>query len=222
MTVGPRDTGSESPDAAARDAAAALADESSLAIGAPDDLAAESDDGADGERVVASPPIPRSPLLAGILTLLVVLAFGAFGLQPKAVVVAFAACVLSVLAAIDIEHRILPNRIVLPAFAIVLLAQLAIEPDRALEWLLAGPAAAAFLAAPLIVRRDAMGWGDVKLALLLGAAVGWKAFLAIVLGCFAMLPFAVAMLVRDRSVKGATLPFGPFLAFGTILILFVS
>lgn len=169
-----------------------------------------------------SPPIPRHPALAGAVVFLVILAFGVFGFAPKALLAAFAATALAVLAAIDIEHRLLPNRIIFPALAVVLAGQLAIDPGRALEWILAGPAAALFLALPLIIRRDALGMGDVKLAVLLGATVGWQVFGAIVVGCFAMVPFALAMLVRNRSIKGATLPFGPFLAFGTVLILFVS
>jgi len=161
-------------------------------------------------------------MLGATIAMLIVVSFVTFGFEPKAFIAAFAASALAVLAAIDIEHRLLPNRILFPALAVVLVAQVGFYPDRAVEWLLAGLAAATFLALPLIIRRDAMGMGDVKLALLLGAVVGWKVFVAIVIGCFAMLPFAVLLLVRDRSIKGATLPFGPFLAFGTLLILFTS
>jgi len=166
--------------------------------------------------------IPRHPLLAATIALLTVFSFAKFGLEPKALIVVFACGTLAVLAAIDIEHRILPNCILFPAYLVVLAAQVLVVPDDALEWLLAGLAAAAFLALPLIFRRDAMGMGDIKLALLLGAIVGWKVFGAIVIGCFAMLPFALAMLVRDHSVKGKTLPFGPFLAFGTVVVLLTS
>lgn len=172
--------------------------------------------------VAAPPSIPRHPLLGAAVALLTVLSFAIFGFEPEAFIAAFAAGALAVLAAIDIEHRVLPNRILFPVTAVVLVAQIAVFPDRTVEWLLAGLAAAAFLALPLIVRRDAMGMGDIKLALLLGAVVGWKVFGAIVLGCIAMLPVALFMLVRDGSIKGATLPFGPFLAFGTLLILFAS
>lgn len=172
--------------------------------------------------VPAGPAIPRHPLLGAAIAALIVLSFAVFGFESKALVAAFAAGALAVLAAIDIEHRVLPNRILFPSIVTVLVAQVAIAPDRALEWLLAGPSAAAFLALPLIIRRDAMGLGDVKLAVLLGAVVGWKVFGAIVIGCVAMLPFALLMLTREGSIKGATLPFGPFLAFGTLLILFTS
>jgi leader peptidase (prepilin peptidase)/N-methyltransferase len=165
------------------------------------------------------PPIPRSPLLAVAVVALVALSFAVLGLEPRAFIAAFTASVLAVLAAIDIEHRLLPNRILLPATVVVLVAQVAFYPEDAAQWLLAGLAAAAFLALPLLIRRDAMGMGDIKLALLLGAAVGWHVFGAIVIGCIAMVPVAVLMLARDGSIRGATLPFGPFLALGTIVVM---
>ena len=166
--------------------------------------------------------IPRHPLVPVFCIGLPLLAVGVFGLEAQALIAAVACVVLTLLAAIDIEHRVLPNRIVLPATALVLALQLLFFPGDALEWLLAGLAAAAFLAAPLIFRRDAMGMGDIKLAVLLGTIVGWDVFGAIVVGCFAIVPLALWMRVRQGSIKGATLPFGPFLAFGTLVILFTS
>ena len=166
--------------------------------------------------------IPRHPLVPVLCIGLPVLAVGVFGLERQTLIAVIASVVLTLLAAIDIEHRVLPNRIVLPATVVVLALQLLLFPGDALQWLLAGPAAAAFLALPLIFRRDAMGMGDIKLAVLLGTIVGWDVFGAIVLGCFAIVPIALWMRVRQGSIKGATLPFGPFLAFGTLVILFTS
>ena len=181
----------------------------------------------DGARA-AEPAQPQAQLDELRLPA-VILAAGAcavsaivFGITERGIVAAVVSCVLIVLAAIDLEHRILPNRIVGPAIVVVLALQLAFFPDRALDWLLAGPAAALFLAAPLIFRRDAMGMGDIKLAVLLGAAVGWDVFGAIVIGCLAMVPIALWMLKSDGTIRNATLPFGPFLAFGTLVVLFTS
>jgi leader peptidase (prepilin peptidase)/N-methyltransferase len=175
----------------------------------------------------AAPQVPRYPVLRHpvvkvALVGLPVLAFAALRFGGQGLVAAFTSAVLVALAAIDIEQRILPNRILLPALAVILVLQLAFFPDRALEWLLAGPAAAAFLALPLLVRRDAMGLGDIKLAVLLGVATGWAVFGAIVLGCLAMVPAALWLLRRDGSIRNATLPFGPFLALGTLVILYTA
>jgi leader peptidase (prepilin peptidase)/N-methyltransferase len=168
------------------------------------------------------PPLSRPDLIAAIAAGLVILSFAIFGFEARACIFAFGAATLVVLSAIDIEHRVLPNRIVLPAIAIVLAAQLAFYPDDALESVLAGLAAGAFLGFPLVLRRDAMGIGDIKLAVLLGVIVGWAVFGAIILGCLALLPFALYMRVRDGTLRDATLPFGPFLSFGTLLVMFLG
>lgn len=178
--------------------------------------------GAEDEAAPSAPGVPRHPAVIVALVGFPLLAFATFGFGAQAFITAFAAVVLVALAAIDIEHGVLPNRILLPAAAIVLIAQLAFFPDRALEWALAAAAAAAFLALPLIVRRDAMGLGDIKLGLLLGAATGWSVFGAIVIGCLAMLPVALWMLRRQGTIRNATLPFGPFLAFGALVVLYTG
>ena len=180
--------------------------------------AAEGAEAGKPQRLLDEGLVPAIVLAIGACAVSLIL----FGFTGQGFVAALTGSVLVVLAAIDIEHRILPNKILLPATVVVLVAQLAFSPDRAVEWLLAGLAAAAFLAAPLILRRDAMGMGDIKLAVLLGVAVGWKVFTAIIIGCIAMVPVALWMLLRDGSIRNATLPFGPFLAFGTLVILFTS
>lgn len=166
--------------------------------------------------------VPWHPVVKVAVVGLPLLAVAVYGLHPRALVAAVTAVVLVVLAATDVEHRVLPNRILLPAIGVVLALQIAFFSDRALEWLLAGLAAAAFLALPLVVRRDAMGMGDIKLAVLLGAATGWAVFGAIVIGCLAMVPVALWMLRRDGTIRNATLPFGPFLAFGALVVVFTS
>src|SRR5439155_7638885 len=106
------------------------------------------------------------PLIAG----LVVLAFASFPLD-RALVAACLAAVLVVLAATDIRRGIIPNRIVVPASGLILLAQVALFPDRAQEWILAGLVAAVALAIPPLLGRAWMGMGDAKLALLLGVGL---------------------------------------------------
>lgn len=177
---------------------------------------------ATGDEGALRPTVPRHPLVAVFAVGLPLLAVVIYGLERQALIAAVASVALTLLAAIDIEHRVLPNRIIAPATALLLVLQLALFPGDAIQWLLAGPAAAAFLALPLLIRRDAMGMGDIKLALLLGVAVGWDVVAAIVLGCVAMVPAALWLLYRHGSIRGATLPFGPFLALGTLLILFTS
>ena len=93
-----------------------------------------------------------------------------FGLSGEAFVASFFCAVLVVLSAIDLRHRIVPNRLVLPAALVVLVAQTALYPSP--EWALGALGAAGFLFVAALAYPAGMGMGDVKLALLLGAMLG--------------------------------------------------
>jgi prepilin signal peptidase PulO-like enzyme (type II secretory pathway) len=155
--------------------------------------------------------------------LLVAAVFAHFGLRGEAFVAAFFVACLVVLSAIDIEHRILPDVIVLPATAIVLAAQIALSPERAVEWTLAAVGAAGFLFLALLAYPRGMGMGDVKLALLMGAALGKPVAVAMMLGMVTALAVGVALLARHGSAARKTaIPFGPFLAAGSIVAVFAG
>jgi leader peptidase (prepilin peptidase) / N-methyltransferase len=137
-------------------------------------------------------------------------------------VFAFFAAVLVVLAVIDLRTRRLPNRIVLPAAALVLAAQIAIAPDRALEWTLAAAGAFTFLLVAALVNPAGLGMGDVKLALLLGAALGWAVAPALFIGLAAAALAGVVLIVRGGwAARKTAIPLGPFLALGGIVALFI-
>jgi leader peptidase (prepilin peptidase)/N-methyltransferase len=146
-----------------------------------------------------------------------------FGWGAHAVVATFFAVVVLALAAIDFRHRIIPNRIVIPATALVLLAQIALSPDRALEWTAAALGAALFLFLPLLVYPSGLGMGDVKLALLLGAGLGWAVVPAFVVGLLAAFLAAVVILARGGlAARKTALPFAPFLALGALVALYIG
>jgi leader peptidase (prepilin peptidase) / N-methyltransferase len=122
-------------------------------------------------------------------------------------------------AFIDLEHRIIPNRIVVPAAAVVLVAQTAIHPSP--EWAIAAFGASGFLFVTAVVYPAGMGMGDVKLALLLGAMLGWDVSVALMVGFVAALvPAAVLALRHGSKARKMAIPFAPFLAFGAVVALF--
>ena len=144
-----------------------------------------------------------------------------FGLTAEALVAAFFCVVLVAISAIDIEHRIVPNRIVLPAAAIVLVAQTILEPG--LEWALAALGASGFLFVAALAYPKGMGMGDVKLALLLGAMLGRSVAVGLMIGFLAALVPAALLAVRHGSkARKIAIPFAPFLAFGAIVALFAG
>jgi leader peptidase (prepilin peptidase) / N-methyltransferase len=148
------------------------------------------------------------------------LAFARFGVKPQGFIAAVLLSTLAILAAVDLERRIIPNAVVLPAAAAVLTAQAVFFPARAGEWGLAAFGAALFLLVPAVVQPGAMGMGDVKLGFLLGAALGRDVIVAFALGSLAALPVALYVFARGgRSARKATLPYGPFLALGAAVVL---
>jgi leader peptidase (prepilin peptidase)/N-methyltransferase len=147
--------------------------------------------------------------------------FIAFGLSGTAVVSAFFCAVLVAITATDITHRIVPNRIVLPAAALVLAAQTALEPSP--EWALGALGAAGFLFVAALAYPGGMGMGDVKLALLLGAMLGRNVAVGLMVGMFAALVPSVVLLARHGSAaRKMGIPFAPFLAFGAVVALFAG
>jgi leader peptidase (prepilin peptidase) / N-methyltransferase len=153
--------------------------------------------------------------------LLVAASFWKFGLSLDAGIAAFYCAVLVVLSAIDVERRIVPNRIVLPAAVIVLAANTA--SHLSVEWLAAGLGASAFLLLAALAYPRGMGMGDVKLALLLGFAVGRYVPIALFAGMVAALvPSGVLFARHGSAARKMAIPFAPFLAFGGIVALFAG
>jgi leader peptidase (prepilin peptidase)/N-methyltransferase len=143
----------------------------------------------------------------------------AFGLTAEAAIAAFFCAVLVAVSAIDLEHRIIPNRLVLPATVVVLVANTA--RDLSPEWAIAALAGSGFLLAAALVYPAGMGMGDVKLALLMGAALGRTVSAALMVGMLAaMVPSLVLFARHGSKARKMGIPFGPFLAIGSVVALF--
>ena len=183
------------------------------------------DRGAGSSAAAYVRALPRSWRLAvGICSAVLAAAFLVrFGLSGRALIDAAVATVLLLLTAIDLQRRLIPNVIVLPAIVVVLIAQIALFPDRTLEWLLASFGAALFFFVPLLIYPAGMGMGDVKLAALIGAVLGWSVAVAILGALLAGAVFAVAVLVREgMSARKKAIPYGPFIAFGGIVVMLLG
>ena len=165
----------------------------------------------------------RYPAVEIATAVLVAACFWHFGLTGEAVVGAYFCATLVVLSAIDAERRILPDLIVLPSFVIVLTANLILAPDRWKEWLGASLAASLFLFLALVAYPRGMGMGDVKLALLLGSGLGWTVSVGLMIGMVSALVASSVLFARHGlAARKMAIPFGPFLAFGAIVALFVG
>jgi leader peptidase (prepilin peptidase) / N-methyltransferase len=125
---------------------------------------------------------------------------------------------LVAVAAIDIEHRIIPNKLLVPGAAAALALWGLVDPSRLSENLIAAVCAGGFFLLAALAYPAGMGMGDVKLAavmgLFLGRSVAPALFVALAAGALVGIGL---MLVRGASARKQGVPFGPFLALGGIV-----
>jgi len=173
-----------------------------------------------GERI--SVRYPAIEILTAVL-----FGLAAWRIRPATDLIAYVPLlwVLVVLSFIDLEHKLLPNRIVIPAFAtgVLLLGISAALGPGVVAWvralLGAVTAFAVFFALALISPRG-MGMGDVKLSAVLGLALGYLGWGRLFVGFF--IAFAagavggIALVIARRAGMKTEVPFGPYLALGTI------
>jgi leader peptidase (prepilin peptidase)/N-methyltransferase len=163
---------------------------------------------------------PVVELVTGVVFALVAIARG-----PSAellVDLPFAAMLIAV-ADIDIEHRIVPNRILAPMAIWALAASAVVRPDKLPELLIAGAAAFTLLLLAALAYPGGMGMGDVKLAGVMGLCLGLPVAPALLIAFFTGSIVGVAIVVRHGAgARKRALPFGPFLALGGLVALVVG
>jgi leader peptidase (prepilin peptidase)/N-methyltransferase len=172
-------------------------------------------------RVCGTRISPLYPVVEVATALLVAACVLVFGLSGEALVAGIFCVALVAISVTDLTHRIVPNRIVLPTAVAVVLLHTAIDPSP--EWLIAALAAAAFFFAAALAYPAGLGMGDVKLALLMGAALGRTVSVALMIGMLAALVPSVVLLVRHGAkARKMGIPFAPFLALGSLVALFAG
>jgi leader peptidase (prepilin peptidase)/N-methyltransferase len=164
---------------------------------------------------------PRDLAIELATSLLLVGCVLAFGFTGKAAAAAIACSALVVVTATDLERRIVPNSVVLPAAAAVLAVRTIAHPSPA--WALGAVGAGSFFFIAALAYPGGMGMGDVKLALLIGALLGRTTPVAILLGLFLALVPSVILIVRHGAgARKLGIPFAPFLAAGAVIALFAG
>jgi prepilin signal peptidase PulO-like enzyme (type II secretory pathway) len=162
----------------------------------------------------------RAPFLELGAGFLCIACFARFGISGRGLVASLFCAVLLVIAASDLERRIIPNVVVVPAGIFILLANMVVAPDRWAELLIAAAGTATAFLVVALVYRGALGMGDVKLAFLLGAGLGSHVVPALLVGLLAAAAVGVFLIMRGGlSARKETIPLGPFLALGAIVAL---
>ncbi len=122
---------------------------------------------------------------------------------------------------IDLDHQIVPNALSYPGLVLGLL--LAIPQDRFVDALLTAAGAGAFFLLIAIVSRGGMGGGDIKLAAMMGAFLGWPAIAVALLLAFTLGAVAgVALIALRLRTRKDPIPFGPALAVGGMIALLAA
>jgi leader peptidase (prepilin peptidase) / N-methyltransferase len=166
--------------------------------------------------------VPRSPRLP-VVTVATALLGGAcgavFGFTLEAAAATLFCWILVVITRTDLEHRLIPDAVVLPGGVIVLALRTIDEPS--VEWVLSALAAGLVLFLVVLAYPRGLGMGDVKLSALLGAGLGASVIVAMFVGFFvAFVPAAVLFLRHGREARKSAIPLGPFLALGGVVALF--
>ena len=141
-----------------------------------------------------------------------------FGLGGRGLI-GFVLCpTLVLLSAIDLRHRLLPNLIVLPAAVIVVVIVASSDSGSLVSHAVAGGVFAGVMLIAALVFPAGLGMGDVKLALLIGLALGDRTGAAVFVTALASFVVSVALLVHGgRAALRRSIPFGPFLAVGALV-----
>jgi leader peptidase (prepilin peptidase)/N-methyltransferase len=172
----------------------------------------------------------RYPIVEALTAALFVAVAAKFGFSWELPAYLYLAAVSIALAAIDLDTMRLPDVIVLPSYSVALVLLIpAMIAEHSWDAGIRGLIAAAVLYAfyfVLAVVHPGMGFGDVKLALLLGLYLGWLGWSSLAVGAFAGFLLGgivgAALLIGKRANRKTRIPFGPYMLAGTFLAVFAA
>ena len=178
-----------------------------------------------GCKTVISIRYPIVELLSGLFAMITLMQFGIN--LPAFIYFLFIATLL-VITFIDIDHRIIPDVISLPGIPLGFLSSLTILQINWMDSILgiiAGGGSLLLIAwgYQIVTAKDGMGGGDIKLLAMIGAFLGWKGvfFTIMASSLIGTMIGIILMLWQGQGIKMAV-PFGPFLAMGALIYLFIG
>jgi leader peptidase (prepilin peptidase)/N-methyltransferase len=175
-------------------------------------------------RACGSRISPRYPLVEAATALLCGLVVLVKGVNAEALLGVVLVMLMVPVTLIDLDHRIIPNRLMIIGAVLAPPLVLLVDPDLLVEHLIAGAAAGTFFLLAVLAYPRGMGVGDIKLAavlgLFLGRAVGPAIFIALISGTLV----GALIMARKGVVEGrkTAVPFGPFLALGGVVAYFAG
>ena len=169
------------------------------------------------------------PLVELVTAALLVIAYLRFGLTWDFAARGILILLMILTFFIDLKHRIIPDVLTLPGVILGFLLSFLVDSPSVLNSALGAIAGGAifYLAAVLgeaLFKKESMGGGDIKLAMVLGAFLGWKNLILVFFlsAFFGTLIGGVALFFSRQVKKTRTIPFGPFLALAAVIAIFVG
>jgi len=171
----------------------------------------------------------RYPLVEALAVILTLLIYRVYGQSSEFLVFTGLAYLLIAVTFIDIDHFIIPN-------GFIILGLLVLAPALFLGWLpmhwgdgvngslcFAGFLFAMGVIGQFILKKESIGFGDVKLGLILGGFLGMElSVLALYLSFVSSAFIVITTIARGKARRGAKIPFGPYLAIGTLATLLTN
>jgi leader peptidase (prepilin peptidase) / N-methyltransferase len=175
-------------------------------------------------RKCSAPISVRYPLVEALTAVLCV---GAVLVHSSAAQIALSVALILIVipaALIDLEYRIIPNKITALGAVLAIGIGLALDPAGEPERLIAGVAAGGFLLLAALAYPGGMGMGDVKLAGVMGLFLGRAVAPAILIALLAGVLYGALVVARKGAREGrkTAVPFGPFLAFGAVIAVYAG
>ncbi|MFQ5603772.1 MAG: prepilin peptidase [bacterium] len=164
------------------------------------------------------------PLVELVTALLLILVWQQFGWTTLFWQHTFLILLLITISLIDLNHKLILNVLTFPGIAMGLALALIFNTISPLQAILGLFMGGGFLwlvgyAGKILFKQDSMGAGDVKLAAMIGSFIGPTVVVALFFAFFLALPVIAIGLISGRLKMGHTIPFGPFISLGTVLII---
>ena len=170
-------------------------------------------------------PIPRRLLWVEVGTgVLFGLAYWRYELSIELAIILFYICLFIVLLVIDLEHGLILNKIVYPAMAVALLISIFLPQSKIVPEIkqaaIGGGIGLGLFLLVVLISRGGIGWGDVKMAALIGLVTGFPLiFVALLMGIILGGLVAGLLLALKIKRRKETIPFAPFLSLATLATL---
>jgi leader peptidase (prepilin peptidase)/N-methyltransferase len=178
-------------------------------------------------RHCKAPISAQYPLVEIATGLLFLVSFRLYGLSYHMALVDVIIAMLLVVTIVDFRHYIIPDMVTIPGIVIGLAFSLVnplITPLESVIGLVAGGASLYLLAVlgDFLFKKESLGGGDIKLAAMLGAWLGWQNIIIVFFGGALLgLMFAIIQIARSKEMRAKRLiPFGPFLSLAAVIALF--